>query len=255
MKKKSLTILALLLLLGGSVVALQTGTRTTNLNMFKPDVSSVNWGGEINLNFDTLDSVLSGTTGAFGLRPDTTDLDLGTSALRWDLFANNINFDNQLTSTIAIGTAPYVVTSTTIVANLNVDQVDGGDWGAPNAIGSGTPAAGTFTTLIANSASTLTGEVTFGSGGIAADGAGFKHTRIASGTTGGAIHDTASATWTFGTAFADTNYTIVCTIDNPTGVPLVASTDTKAAASINILIMAGSGAAASGTLNCLAVHD
>ena len=91
--------------------------------------------------------------------------------------------------------------------------------------------------------------------GINNNGGGFKHTRIASGTTAASLHATASATWTFGTAFTDTNYTITCTVDNPTGVPLVANTDTKAAASINIVIMAGSAAAASGTLNCIAVHD
>jgi hypothetical protein len=40
-----------------------------------------------------------------------------------------------------------VVTSTTKVANLNVDQLDGADWAAPAALGSTTPAAGTFTTI------------------------------------------------------------------------------------------------------------
>src|SRR5581483_9721412 len=36
------------------------------------------------------------------------------------------------------------------VPNLNADQVDGADWASPAAIGSTTPAAGTFTTLAAN---------------------------------------------------------------------------------------------------------
>jgi hypothetical protein len=49
-----------------------------------------------------------------------------------------------------------VIASTTKVANLNVDQLDGADWAAPPAIGSGTPAAGSFTTLSA------TGNVTLG---------------------------------------------------------------------------------------------
>jgi hypothetical protein len=91
--------------------------------------------------------------------------------------------------------------------------------------------------------------------GVLPDGGGFKHTRIASGTTGGSLHDIASATWTFGTAFVDTNYTIVVTIDNPTGVPIVAYTENKAEGSIDIVIIAGSATAASGTLNCIAVHD
>lgn len=91
--------------------------------------------------------------------------------------------------------------------------------------------------------------------GVNEDGGGFKHTRIASGTTAASLHATASATWTFSTAFSDTSYTITCTVDNPTGVPIVANTNSKAAGSINIVIMAGSAAAASGTLNCMAVHD
>jgi hypothetical protein len=58
----------------------------------------------------------------------------------------------QFTSDIADGTAPLVVTSTTKVANLNVDKLDDADWAAPAAIGSGTPAAGSFTTLVGTSA-------------------------------------------------------------------------------------------------------
>ncbi len=204
--KKPLAILAVLLLMGGSVLAFQTGTRTTNLNMFKPDVSSVNWGAEINLNFDTLDSVLSGTADAFGLRPNatgndlgtttrrwdvfaetvtfntdvsltrsaantlqlatgdlfvpqTTDQDIGTTSLRWDLFGNNINYDNQLTSLIVTGTSPFVVASTTKVVNLNVEQVDGGDWAAPLAIGTGTPADGDFTRLKAKGTALVAGDI------------------------------------------------------------------------------------------------
>ncbi len=38
-----------------------------------------------------------------------------------------INMNNQLTNTLAIGTAPMVITSTTKVNNLNVDKVDGAD--------------------------------------------------------------------------------------------------------------------------------
>lgn len=50
-------------------------------------------------------------------------------------------------STIATGTAPFTVASTTKVTNLNADQVDGGDWAAPGTIGSGTANTGKFTTL------------------------------------------------------------------------------------------------------------
>jgi hypothetical protein len=63
----------------------------------------------------------------------------------------------QLTSTVAIGTAPLVVTSTTNVANLNASSLNGATFAAPGAIGGGTAAAGSFTTLSASSTTTLSG--------------------------------------------------------------------------------------------------
>jgi len=57
----------------------------------------------------------------------------------------------QITSTLASGTAPLVIASTTKVSNLNGDLLDGADWSAPAAIGSTTPAAITGTTVQANS--------------------------------------------------------------------------------------------------------
>lgn len=62
----------------------------------------------------------------------------------------SVSYSGQLTSTVATGTAPMVVASTTKVANLNVDLLDGGDWATPGAIGSGTPNTGAFTTLATN---------------------------------------------------------------------------------------------------------
>jgi len=53
----------------------------------------------------------------------------------------------QLISNIAIGTAPIVVTSTTLVALLNVSQLLGKTWAIPGTIGSTTPSTGAFTTL------------------------------------------------------------------------------------------------------------
>lgn len=52
-----------------------------------------------------------------------------------------------ITSTLATGTAPFTVASTTVVANLNASSLSGATFAAPGAIGGGTPAAGTFTTL------------------------------------------------------------------------------------------------------------
>jgi hypothetical protein len=86
-------------------------------------------------------------------------------------------------------------------------------------------------------------------------GAGFEHTRTGSCTTAAAAGATCSTTVSWATAFADANYTLVCTIDTPTNVPYVLSTDTKGANSFHVVIAALTAAAASGTLNCIAAHD
>jgi hypothetical protein len=121
------------------------------------------------------------------------------------------------------------------------------------------PATGT-TTLKGGASGDTTAITIDGTGtkfsiGIAKNGSGFKHERLASGTTAATQHATASSTWTFTTAFADANYTIACTIERIGGIPFVTYTKNKAAASVEVFIMAGSAVAASGTLNCIAVHD
>lgn len=63
----------------------------------------------------------------------------------------------QLISTVAIGTPPLVVTSTTLVPNLNVGFLEGKTWEVPGTIGSTTPNSGVFTHLTANTDFTLNG--------------------------------------------------------------------------------------------------
>lgn len=58
-----------------------------------------------------------------------------------------ISTTGQITSTLATGSAPFIVASTTQVLNLNASQLVGATWAAPAAIGSSTPAAGTFSAL------------------------------------------------------------------------------------------------------------
>jgi len=53
-------------------------------------------------------------------------------------------------STIATGTAPLIVTSTTNVANLNAALLNGKTFASPASIGNTTPDTGKFTTLTAN---------------------------------------------------------------------------------------------------------
>ena len=51
---------------------------------------------------------------------------LGKSAARWsNVYAVLGNFSGQITSSVATGTAPFAVASTTAVTNLNADMVDG----------------------------------------------------------------------------------------------------------------------------------
>jgi hypothetical protein len=66
-------------------------------------------------------------------------------------------FSGQITSTLATGTAPFSVASTTVVPNLNVSQLLGCTWAVPCPIGSTTPNSGAFTTLNASTNFTLAG--------------------------------------------------------------------------------------------------
>ena len=90
-------------------------------------------------------------TGAVG---DSFNGPIGTSTAAAGAFTT-LSATGAITSTLATGTAPLVIASTTKVANLNVDLLDGADWASPAALGSTTPAAGSFTTLGASSTATL----------------------------------------------------------------------------------------------------
>lgn len=92
----------------------------------------------------TLASSVLTTTDINGGTVDGTAI--GSSSASTGAFTT-VSASGVITSTVSNGTAPLSITSTTKVANLNVDQLDGADWAAPAAIGSTTPAAGTFTTI------------------------------------------------------------------------------------------------------------
>lgn len=74
-----------------------------------------------------------------------------------------LSVTGQITSTLTTGTAPFAVASTTKATNLNADLLDSADWASPLAIGSTTPAAGSFTTVSA-STSVAVGTPTLRSG-------------------------------------------------------------------------------------------
>ncbi len=74
---------------------------------------------------------------------------------------------SQLVSTVATGTAPLTVASSTQVANLNASQLQGSTWAAPAAIGSTTPSTGAFTTLSSSGSATASQLVSTASTGTA----------------------------------------------------------------------------------------
>jgi hypothetical protein len=102
----------------------------------------------------------SGTTGTtstnlvFSTSPTLTTPNIGAAT------GTSLSVSGQLTSTVATGTAPLAVTSTTQVANLNAATLGGATFAAPGAIGGGTPAAGSFTGL------TMTGNIAMGANGV-----------------------------------------------------------------------------------------
>lgn len=82
-------------------------------------------------NNDDTKSVVLNTSAFKPFDLATNKLNLGTSAARWlGVYANTGNFSSTVTgtrfiSTVATGTAPLTVSSTTVVTNLNADMVDG----------------------------------------------------------------------------------------------------------------------------------
>ena len=110
-------------------------------------------------NYSTI-SALAGYPSTF---PPTTT---GLCLLSGCTFSGAVSLGaNQLTSTVTTGTAPFVVASTTQVANLNAASLGGATFAAPGAIGGGTPNTGNFTTLSA------TGGITAGPDGTHAGAA------------------------------------------------------------------------------------
>jgi hypothetical protein len=108
--------------------------------------------------------------------PSATGIKLGSASAAFDAYIQNLTFinggslvlgslalsttgaitststitGNTLVSTVATGTIPVGVTSTTKCTNLNADLLDGLDWTAPGTIGGTTPGAANFTTISAS---------------------------------------------------------------------------------------------------------
>lgn len=74
-----------------------------------------------------------------------------------NLTVGTLTVTGQGIFTVATGTAPLVITSTTNIPNLNASLLLGNTWAIPGTIGSTTPNTGAFTTLAASGTLTLTG--------------------------------------------------------------------------------------------------
>jgi len=70
---------------------------------------------------------------------------------------SSVNSTGLIKSTLADGNAPFEVTSTTVVPNLNVGKLNGATFAVPGAIGSTTPGTAAFTTLTTSGTTTING--------------------------------------------------------------------------------------------------
>lgn len=101
-----------------------------------------------------------------------------------------VSASGVISSTVSTGTAPFTVASTTAVANLNSSQLLGSTWATPAAIGSTTPAAGSFTTLSATGNISANAQIVYPTEGTVASAAttdlgavGKVYIQITGGTT------------------------------------------------------------------------
>lgn len=137
----------------------------------------------------------------------------------------------QIISTIATGTPPLVVASTTNVENLNASSLGGATFAAPGAIGGGTPSTGVFTTVTATG-----GEATFST--LAASALVISNTDNGLAVT--KVVDSAGSTTNnlFVKATANSNHrvTIVTTADTGIGVLGIALSTAAADASVRVNI-------------------
>ena len=180
-----------------------------NITASSATLSTVTNGGTIQgPGLTNTNSLTLNANGALSLYSDGTYW-IQTSAAGQPLSVSTLSASGQITSTVSTGTAPFVVASTTNVANLNASSLNGATFAAPGAIGGGTASGATFTSIAGTS---LT--ITVGSTSVAAfSSSGITGSPI-SGSTGSFTTLAASSqvTFTAGTASTTTgNGTIVVT--------------------------------------------
>lgn len=131
----------------GTAAGLTAGNVTTNANLSGPITSS----GNVTA---VAAQTGTGTTFVMNTSPTLVTPVIGAAT------GTSLSVSGQLTSTVSTGTAPLVVSSTTVVSNLNASQLLGSTWAIPGTIGSTTPSSGAFTTGSFSSTLQVTGHVT-----------------------------------------------------------------------------------------------
>ena len=106
-------------------------------------------GGSIN---STTIGATTPSTGAFTTLSATGAFTGASGSFTSGSFTSGCSFttisaSGQITSTVATGTAPFVIASTTNVPNLNASSLNGTTFASPGTIGGTTPAAGNFTSV------------------------------------------------------------------------------------------------------------
>lgn len=101
----------------------------------------------------------------------------------------------------------------------------------------------------------ITAESAFSVAGSVVAGAGLQHLHGAVGctttATAGATCTSSAQAW--GVPFVDTNYTLTCSLDTATGVPVVTS-EAKSTTSFTVTIAAVTAVAATANFDCIAMH-
>ena len=135
-------------------VMISNGAGAANTWSSTPTLIGTNFTGIPNGALTNSSITFGATAAALGSTVSALNgVSIGATAASTGAFTT-LSATGQITSTLASGTAPFIVASNTVVANLNAALLNGTSWAAPGAIGGTTPSTGAFTTLSA------TGQIT-----------------------------------------------------------------------------------------------
>ena len=171
--------------------------------------------------------------------------------------AVNVHTTGQFRSTLATGSPPLVVASTTNVPNLNASSLNGATFASPGPIGSTTPSTGAFTSLAAGivNSGTWNGSVITGQyGGTGVANTGRTITLGGNLTTAGAFATTITVTGTTSVTLPLTG-TLVgsADVDTVTNTMLVNSTISGVELGSNLATLTLGNGLVAGTYNGSAV--